>query len=116
MSVAENNSGFLASIPNHQKHGEEFRNPYIFTRQGIERMLGRHGFKIAESESDCYGGFFFVLSHALRFAIRDPHNCRSYNPLLYIHALLCLMSKVDDKFKLRYPNVYTGTEVIVTKK
>ncbi|MGA2800251.1 MAG: class I SAM-dependent methyltransferase [Candidatus Micrarchaeaceae archaeon] len=83
-----------------------------FTRQGINALLERHGFRIIESESAPYSGFFFVLSHNVRFLMKDPHKARYYDPLLYLHAILCYMSRLDSVFKLEYPHVYTGVEVV----
>jgi len=86
-----------------------------FTHQGIKSLLKKHNFAVISSDSNSYGGLFFVLSHGLRFMMKDPHRCSSYNPLLYIHALLSIMSRADNLFKLKYPNVYTGTAVIARK-
>ncbi len=88
---------------------------YRFTGQGINALLERCGFNILESRSEPYSGFFFILSHNIRFLIKDPRKIKSYDPLLYIHSILYYLSKFDSVFKLEYPYVYTGVEVVVEK-
>lgn len=83
---------------------------------GINALLERHGFKIIESSYKPYNGLFFILSHNMRFLIKTPHDMKLYNPLLYTHAMLCWLSKLDPIFKLEHPNLYTGVEVVVEKK
>jgi len=87
-----------------------------YTHQGINALLERHGFKVIESKSKPYGGFFFVASHNVRFLMKDPRKVNSYNPLLYVHALLCYLSKLDKVFNMKYPYVYTGVETVIEKK
>lgn len=89
---------------------------YRYTHQGINALLERHGFKIIDSKSKPYNGFFFILSHNVRFLIKDPRKVSSYDPLLYIHSMLCYLSKLDKVFNLEYPYVYTGVEIVIEKK
>ena len=80
----------------------------LISHQGINTLLERHGFKIIESNSERHGGFFFVASHHMRFLMRDPRKVNGYDSLLYVHAMLCYISKLDKIFKLEYPYIYRG--------
>lgn len=86
-----------------------------YTEQGVCALLKRRGFSIVESSSRPYSGLFFVLSHNARFLMRDPHSVRAYDPLLYAHAALCGLSRLDSVFKLEHPYVYTGVEAVIER-
>ena len=87
-----------------------------YTAQGLSRLFERYNFKVLNVDIKSYNGLFFVASHSVRFLSNNPHKSSKFNPLLYIHALLCSLSRLDDIFNLRYNNVYTGFNLIVEKK
>lgn len=89
---------------------------YRFSHSGIVTLLKKHNFAIIESSHDHYNGRFFIMSHDTRFLMKDPHISPIYDPLLYAHALLCGLARLDDVFKLKHPSLYTGVEVIVEKE
>ena len=89
---------------------------YRYTCGGINELCRQAGFNVLSCSSDAYGGLFFVLSHSIRFMICDPHKVSRYNPLLYLHAVFCKLSALDSIFKLKYPNLYTGVDVVVEKE
>ncbi len=87
-----------------------------YTARGIARELERHGLAVRSVASKPYSGLFFVMAHSVRFMMDDPHGCRGYDPLLYLHALFCGLTWFDRRFGLEYPHLYTGVEVVVEKQ
>ncbi len=87
-----------------------------YTSQGIISLLEKHGFRIIESSTDRYSGLFFILSHNVRFMMKDPHRIRTYDPLLCIHAALYKLGGLDSALNLRHPNLYTGVSVVAEKR
>jgi SAM-dependent methyltransferase len=85
---------------------------YRFTKQGLENMLKKCNMEIVESCTDSYNGLFFVISHIIRFMIKDPHNCRLYDPLIYAYWLASKLSALDKILHIRYSNIYVGTDIV----
>ncbi len=86
-----------------------------FTVEGLFYLINKTGFVVKEITSKPYSGFFFLVSHDIRFIMRDPHVSSLLNPLLYLHALACVLSKIDKVFNLYHPTLYTGVEAMVQK-
>ena len=86
-----------------------------YTTDGLSHILQKTGFTIKEITREPYSGFFFLAAHDIRFLVHDPHKSSALNPLLYLHALACVLSRVDKPLNLSHPTLYTGVEAVVQK-